>query len=52
MLYHLFEYLELHYNFPGAGIFQYISKKLTFFKIRSLKNGSGAGRISPRKDEY
>ncbi len=25
MLYYLFDYLEKHYNIPGAGVFQYIS---------------------------
>jgi phospho-N-acetylmuramoyl-pentapeptide-transferase len=25
MLYYLFEYLDKHYNLPGAGVFQYIS---------------------------
>ncbi len=25
MLYYLFEYLDKHYSFPGAGLFQYIS---------------------------
>ncbi len=25
MLYYLFDYLESHFNFPGAGLFQFIT---------------------------
>ena len=25
MLYYLFDYLEAHFNFPGAGLFQFIT---------------------------
>jgi phospho-N-acetylmuramoyl-pentapeptide-transferase len=36
MLYHLFEYLESAYNFPGAGVFQYISFRASMAVILSL----------------
>lgn len=36
MLYYLFEYLEKHYQFPGAGVFQYISFRASMAFIVSL----------------
>ncbi len=36
MLYYLFEYLEKHYNLPGAGLFQYISFRAGAGVITSL----------------
>lgn len=36
MLYHLFEYLQEHYNLPGAGLFQYISFRSGIAIILSL----------------
>ncbi len=36
MLYYLFEYLESHYNFPGASLFQYISFRSAMAFIISL----------------
>jgi phospho-N-acetylmuramoyl-pentapeptide-transferase len=36
MLYHLFEYLEQTYAFPGAGVFQYISFRAAMAIITSL----------------
>ncbi|MDB0026964.1 phospho-N-acetylmuramoyl-pentapeptide-transferase [Flavobacteriales bacterium] len=36
MLYYLFEYLQSTYNFPGAGLFQYISFRAAFAVITSL----------------
>ena len=36
MLYYLFEYLESTYNFPGAGVFQYISFRAAMAAITSL----------------
>lgn len=36
MLYHLFEYLNLLYDIPGAGVFQYISFRASFAVITSL----------------
>ncbi len=36
MLYYLFEYLNHHFNFPGAGVFQYISFRAAFAIITSL----------------
>ena len=36
MLYYLFEYLHKHYDFPGAGVFQYISFRAAMAIITSL----------------
>jgi phospho-N-acetylmuramoyl-pentapeptide-transferase len=36
MLYYLFEYLEKHFDFPGAGLFQYISFRAACSAILSL----------------
>ncbi len=36
MLYYLFEYLDKHYDFPGAGVFQYISFRSAMAVIASL----------------
>lgn len=36
MLYHLFDYLNQHYNIPGAGLFQYISFRAAISIILSL----------------
>ena len=36
MLYYLFTYLHAHYNFPGAGVFQYISFRAACAVICSL----------------
>ena len=36
MLYYLFEYLQSVYNFPGAGLFQYISFRSAIAVITSL----------------
>ena len=36
MLYNLFEYLNETYNFPGAGVFQYISFRAAMALITSL----------------
>ena len=36
MLYYLFEYLHKHYDFPGAGVFQYISFRAAMAVIFSL----------------
>ena len=36
MLYYLFDYLEAHYNFPGANLFQYISFRSAMAFILSL----------------
>ncbi len=36
MFYHLFEYLEETFNFPGAGVFQYISFRAAAAVITSL----------------
>lgn len=36
MLYYLFDYLESHYNFPGANLFQYISFRSAMAFILSL----------------
>ena len=35
MLYHLFDYLE-QFNFPGAGVFQYLSFRAGFAFITAL----------------
>ncbi|MFM9004341.1 MAG: phospho-N-acetylmuramoyl-pentapeptide-transferase, partial [Flavobacteriales bacterium] len=36
MLYYLFEYLDNQFNFPGAGLFQYISFRAALSIILSL----------------
>ena len=36
MLYHLFEYIEAHYNLPGAGLFQFITFRAGMAMILSL----------------
>ena len=36
MLYYLFEYLDINYNFPGAGVFQYISFRAALAVVFSL----------------
>jgi phospho-N-acetylmuramoyl-pentapeptide-transferase len=36
MLYYLFDYLDKHYDFPGAGMFQYISFRAALAIILSL----------------
>lgn len=36
MLYYLFQYLDLVYDFPGAGVFQYISFRAALAVITSL----------------
>jgi phospho-N-acetylmuramoyl-pentapeptide-transferase len=36
MLYYLFNYLDTHFNFPGAGMFQYISFRASLAIILSL----------------
>src|SRR4051812_22205302 len=36
MFYYLFEYLDRHYNLPGAGVFQYISFRAAMAVICSL----------------
>ena len=36
MLYHFFEYLQITYDFPGAGLFQYISFRAAMAVITSL----------------
>lgn len=44
MLYYLFEYLEKHYDFAGAGLFQYISFRAFLAVIMSLVIGAIFGR--------
>lgn len=36
MLYYLFDYIERHFNFPGAGVFQYISFRAGAAAVLSL----------------
>ncbi len=36
MLYYLFQYLDTHFNLPGAGVFQYISFRAAMAVITSL----------------
>ena len=36
MIYYLFEHLESVYQFPGAGVFQYISFRAALAVITSL----------------
>lgn len=44
MLYYLFDYLEKHFNFPGAGLFQYITFRAFAATIMSLVIGAIYGR--------
>lgn len=44
MLYYLFEYLDKHFNFPGAGVFQYLSFRALSCTILSLVIGAVYGR--------
>ena len=44
MLYHLFSYLEQAYDFPGAGMFQYISFRAGAAFILSLLIGMIFGK--------
>ncbi|SDB66153.1 Phospho-N-acetylmuramoyl-pentapeptide-transferase [Flavobacteriaceae bacterium MAR_2010_188] len=44
MLYYLFEYLEKHYQLPGAGVFQYISFRAAMGIIFSLLISTIFGR--------
>ena len=36
MLYYLFDYLDKHFNFPGAGLFQYITFRAFAATVMSL----------------
>lgn len=36
MFYYLFQYLDQHFNFPGAGVFQYISFRAAMALLTSL----------------
>ena len=36
MLYHLFEYLDLNFDFPGSGLFSFISFRAGMAVISSL----------------
>lgn len=36
MIYHLFQYLDTHFSFPGAGLFSYISFRASIAFIMSL----------------
>lgn len=44
MLYYLFQFLDEHYNFPGAGVFQYISFRALGAVITSLLIAAVFGR--------
>lgn len=44
MLYYLFEYLDKHFNFPGAGLFQYITFRAFSAIFSSLIIGAVFGR--------
>lgn len=44
MLYYLFEYIEKHYNFPGAGLFRFISFRASIAFIFSLLISTIYGR--------
>ena len=44
MLYYLFEYLEQNYQFPGAGLFQYLSFRASVAVILSLLISSIFGK--------
>jgi phospho-N-acetylmuramoyl-pentapeptide-transferase len=36
MLYYIFDFLDKHYNIPGAGVFQYISFRSAMALVASL----------------
>ena len=44
MLYHLFQYLDTAFDFPGAGLFQYISFRAALSVITSLVIGMLFGK--------
>ncbi len=44
MLYYLFDYLDKHFNFPGAGLFQYITFRAGAATVTSLSIGAIYGR--------
>ncbi len=44
MLYYLFEYLDKHFSFPGAGVFQYITFRAFAATFTSLVIGAIFGR--------
>ena len=44
MLYYLFEFLELHYELPGASVFQYLSFRAAVAVIFSLGFSMITGR--------
>ncbi|MBS1764134.1 MAG: phospho-N-acetylmuramoyl-pentapeptide-transferase [Bacteroidetes bacterium] len=44
MLYYLFEFLDKHYHFPGAGVFKYISFRAALAIIMSLMFSFFTGR--------
>ena len=44
MLYYLFEYLDKHFSFPGAGVFQYITFRAFAATFTSLIIGAVYGR--------
>jgi phospho-N-acetylmuramoyl-pentapeptide-transferase len=44
MLYYLFDFLDRHFNFPGAGVFQYITFRAFAAIVTSLLIGAIYGR--------
>ena len=44
MLYYLFDYLETHFNFPGAGLFQFITFRAAAAFILALLVSSIYGK--------
>ena len=44
MLYYLFDYLDKHFSFPGAGVFQYITFRAFGAVFTSLIIGAIFGR--------
>ena len=44
MLYYLFQFLDERYNFPGAGVFQYISFRALGAVVTSLLVAAVFGR--------
>ena len=44
MLYYLFEFLELHYELPGASVFKYLSFRAAVAVIFSLGFSMITGR--------
>jgi phospho-N-acetylmuramoyl-pentapeptide-transferase len=44
MLYHLFEFLERHYQFPGASLFQFLSFRAALATLTGLIIGSVFGK--------